>query len=97
MNITDIIIRKSYDDRAVKAIVSIVIDGKLAIHELKIVEGHERLFVAMPSRKTANGSFRDVVHPLDSGTRAEIERLILEEYERFCAEHSEQGNSDNTD
>ena len=96
MNITDIIIRKSYDDRAVKAVVSIVIDGKLAIHELKIVEGHERLFVAMPSRRTANGSFRDVVHPLDSDTRTKIEQMILAEYERFCAEHS-QNSKDNAD
>ena len=60
MNITDIRIRKIYEDARLKALVSVTIDGDLAVHDIKVIEGPERLFVAMPSRKDENGTFRDI-------------------------------------
>ena len=62
MNITDIRIRKIYEDARLKALVSVTIDGDLAVHDIKVIEGPERLFVAMPSRKDENGTFRDIAH-----------------------------------
>lgn len=86
MKITGIKIRKIYTDRAIRAVVSILIDDSIAIHELKVVEGRERLFVAMPSRKELSGEFRDIVHPLNATVRAEIENAVLEEYNRVLNE-----------
>lgn len=70
------------DDGRLKAIVSITIDNCLAIHDIKVIEGDDRLFVAMPSRKE-NGIFRDIVHPIDEKTRNMIEDAILESYTRY--------------
>ena len=83
--ITDVRIRKIFSEDNLKAIVSIVIDDCLAIHEIKIIQGTERLFVAMPSRKDENGIYRDIVHPIDSETRDEFERIILVAYEDYIA------------
>ena len=69
MNITDIRIRKIYDDARLKALVSVTIDGDLAVHDIKVIEGPERLFVAMPSRKDENGTFRDIAHPITPEAR----------------------------
>lgn len=65
-----------------KAIVSITIDNCLAIHDIKVIEGDDRLFVAMPSRKD-DGVFRDIVHPIDEKTRNMLEDAILESYTRY--------------
>lgn len=70
------------DEGRLKAIVSITIDNCLAIHDIKVIEGDDRLFVAMPSRKE-NGIFRDIVHPIDEKTRNMIEDAILESYTRY--------------
>ena len=70
------------DESRLKAIVSITIDNCLAIHGIKVIEGDDRLFVAMPSRKE-NGVFRDIVHPIDAKTRDMIEDAILESYTRY--------------
>lgn len=86
MKITGIKIRKLYTDKMIRALVSIVIDDSIAIHELKVVEGKERLFVAMPSRREPNGDFRDIVHPLNGEVRAEIEKEVLAEYNRVLEE-----------
>ena len=80
MNITDIKIRKIIPDGRLRAIISITIDDMLAIHDIKVVQGDERLFVAMPSRKDENGVFRDVVHPISPEARALVEGQILEAY-----------------
>ena len=69
MNITDIRIRKIYEDARLKALVSVTIDGDLAVHDIKVIEGPERLFVAMPSRKDENGTFRDIAHPITPEAR----------------------------
>ena len=82
MNITDIKIRKIIPDGRLRAIISITIDDMLAIHDIKVVQGDERLFVAMPSRKDENGVFRDVVHPISPDARQLIENQILDAYTR---------------
>ena len=82
MNITDIKIRKIIPDGRLRAIISITIDDMLAIHDIKVVQGDERLFVAMPSRKDENGVFRDVVHPISLDARQLIEGQILDAYTR---------------
>ena len=82
MNITDIKIRKIIPDGRLRAIISITVDDMLAIHDIKVVQGDERLFVAMPSRKDENGVFRDVVHPISPEERQLVEGQILDAYTR---------------
>ena len=87
MEITDIRIRKLYDESRLKALVSVTLEQELAIHDIKIIQGPQRLFVAMPSRKDENGLFRDIIHPITQELRAQMEEAILWEYERqkqFC-------------
>ena len=83
MNITDIRIRKIYHDARLKALVSVTIDGDLAVHDIKVIEGPERLFVAMPSRKDENGTFRDIAHPITSAARHTLEEAILTQYTQY--------------
>lgn len=82
MEITDIRIRKLYDESRLKALVSVTLEQELAIHDIKIIQGPQRLFVAMPSRKDENGLFRDIIHPITQELRAQMEEAILWEYER---------------
>ena len=82
MNITDIRIRKIYENERLRALVSVTIDHDLAVHDLKVISGPERLFVAMPSRKDESGIFRDIVHPISPEARKLIEDEILDAYTR---------------
>ena len=82
MEITDVKIRKIMTDGRLRAVVSVTIDDMLAVHDIKVVQGDERLFVAMPSRKDENGVFRDIVHPIAASSRKLIEETILEAYEK---------------
>ena len=86
MNITDIRIRKIYEDARLKALVSVTIDGDLAVHDIKVIEGPERLFVAMPSRKDENGTFRDIAHPITPEARHTLEEAILDRYQTHLAQ-----------
>ena len=86
MNITDVRIRKVNDEGKMKAVVSITFDDEFVVHDIKIVEGQNGLFIAMPSRKMGEGDFRDIAHPLVSETRNKIRDAIFEEYERVLAE-----------
>ncbi|MBR5485968.1 MAG: septation regulator SpoVG [Oscillospiraceae bacterium] len=88
MNITDIRIRKTYSDNRLRALVSITVDNDLAVHDIKIIEGPARLFVAMPSRKDESGTFRDIVHPITPDARNIIEEAILNAYNEYLAQHS---------
>lgn len=83
MTITEVKIRRLYQEERLRALVSITIDGELAIHELKVIQGQERLFVAMPSQKNESGdrAYRDVVHPISSEARKKIEQAVLTAYE----------------
>lgn len=85
MQITDVKIRKMMSGGRLRAVVSITIDDMLAVHDIKVVQGDERLFVAMPSRRDENGIFRDIVHPISPDARRAIEENILEAYERQAA------------
>ena len=88
MNITDIRIRKIYEDARLKALVSVTIDGDLAVHDIKVIEGPERLFVAMPSRRDDNGVFRDIciAHPITPEARHTLEEAILDRYQTHLAQ-----------
>ena len=87
MKISDVRVRLVLrDDSKLKAVASITIDDCFVIHDIKIIEGSEGYFIAMPSRKVGEGDFRDVAHPLKSETRAKIKDAIFAEYDRLCAE-----------
>ena len=90
MQITDVRIRKVEKEGKMKAVVSITIDEEFVVHDIKIIEGEKGLFIAMPSRKAADGEYRDIAHPINSNTRDRIQKLILEKYqETMAAEESE--------
>lgn len=86
MEITDVRIRKVSDEGKMKAIVSITFDDEFVVHDVKIIEGQNGLFVAMPSRKMGEGDFRDIAHPLLSETRNKIKDAIFAEYEKILNE-----------
>ncbi len=81
MQITDVRIRKVEKEGKMKAVVSITIDEEFVVHDIKIIEGEKGLFIAMPSRKAADGEYRDIAHPINSSTREKIQELILEKYQ----------------
>lgn len=84
MTITAIRIRRTYpDEPRMKAIVSITLDGELALHDIKVIEGDERLFIAMPSRKDENGVFRDIAHPITPEFRKILEDAVIEKYNEY--------------
>ncbi|MEA5004110.1 MAG: septation regulator SpoVG [Christensenella sp.] len=83
MNITDIRIRKIDGTGKMKAIVSVTFDDMFVIHDMKIIEGASGLFIAMPSRKTPSGEYKDIAHPINSDTREMIQQVILKEYENM--------------
>lgn len=85
MEITDLKIRKMMTDGRLRAIVSITLDQMLAVHDIKVVQGENRLFVAMPSRKDEGGIFRDIVHPISAGARDYLETQILNAYQEQLA------------
>lgn len=81
MQITDVRIRKVAKEGKMKAVVSITIDNEFVVHDIKVIDGEKGLFIAMPSRKAADGEYRDIAHPINSDTRNMIQTLILEQYE----------------
>lgn len=81
MQITDVRIRKVEKEGKMKAVVSITIDEEFVVHDIKVIEGEKGLFIAMPSRKAADGEYRDIAHPINSNTRDKIQSLILEKYQ----------------
>lgn len=84
MTITDIKVRKLIPNGRLKGVISVTFDGAFAVHDIKVVQGDERLFVAMPSRRDTSGVFRDIVHPISSEVRKDIEDKILKAYEEEC-------------
>lgn len=83
MEISDIKIRKTMNEGRLRAVVSITIDNAIAVHDIKLVQGDERLFVAMPSRREDSGIFRDIIHPISSNVRDELEEKIVKAYEEY--------------
>lgn len=89
MNITDIRVRKvNSAGGKMKAVVSITFDDCFVVHDIKVIEGQDKLFIAMPSRKTPDGEFKDIAHPINASTREELEQKILEKYEEAMAEET---------
>ncbi|MBE6011877.1 septation regulator SpoVG [Anaeropeptidivorans aminofermentans] len=86
MNITDVRVRKVNKDGKMKAVVSVTFDNEFVVHDIKVIEGDKGLFIAMPSRKTVDGEFRDIAHPINSETRECIQASILERYEKALLE-----------
>ena len=86
MQITDIRTRVVSKDSKMKAVVSVTFDQAFVVHDIKVIEGEKGLFIAMPSRKAADGEYRDIAHPINSDTRDRIQRLILERYQRVLEE-----------
>ena len=76
MNITDVRVRKVAKEGKMKAVVSITIDDEFVVHDIKVIEGEKGLFIAMPSRKATDGEYRDIAHPINSGTREESRQLF---------------------
>ena len=89
MQITDVRVRKVAKEGKMRAVVSITIDNEFVIHDIKVIEGEKGLFIAMPSRKSSDGEYRDIAHPINSGTREMIQSLILEKYEQTSFEEGE--------
>ena len=85
MQITDIRIRKVDKEGKMKAVVSITIDNEFVVHDIKVIEGDKGLFIAMPSRKAADGEYRDIAHPINSDTRERMQTLILQKYQETMA------------
>src|SRR5665648_186310 len=86
MDITSIIIRRISLDSKMKAIVSITFDNAFVVHDVKVIDGVNGLFIAMPSRRTQDGDFKDIVHPIHSEFREELSRAVLEKYQAAVAE-----------
>lgn len=82
MQITDVRVRKVAKEGKLKAVVSITLDDEFVVHDIKVIEGEKGLFIAMPSKKSADGEYRDVAHPINSETRESIQNIILNAYEK---------------
>lgn len=83
MNITEVRIRLAQrDDSKLKAVASITIDDCFVVHDIKVIEGTDSLFIAMPSRKTSDGEYKDIAHPLNTETREQLKTVILSAYEK---------------
>lgn len=85
MKITDIRIRRIYDEGRLRALVSLTLDNDFAVHDIKVIDGPQRLFVAMPSRRDDSGRFRDICHPITGDARLEMENMILQRYDEYMA------------
>lgn len=86
MRITDVRVRKITKEGKMRAIVSITIDEEFVIHDIKVIEGDNGLFIAMPSRRAGDGEYRDIAHPINSNTREMIQNLIIEKYKQTANE-----------
>ncbi len=86
MKVTDVRVRKVSNEGKMKAIVSVTFDEEFVVHDIKIIEGQNGLFIAMPSRKMTDGEFRDIAHPINSETRNKIQEAVFAEYEKMINE-----------
>ena len=89
MQITDVRVRKITKEGKMKAIVSITLDDEFVVHDIKVIEGEKGLFIAMPSKKATDGEYREIAYPSNSSTRENLQRVILESYEKALDEPEE--------
>lgn len=80
MEVTDVRLRRVQTDGRMRAIASITLDNEFVVHDIRVIDGNTGLFVAMPSKRTPDGEFRDIAHPINSSTRNKIQEIILNEY-----------------
>ena len=80
MQITDVKVRKLFDEGPMKAIVSVTFDGQLAVHDIKIINARDKYFIVMPSRKNPDDTYRDIVHPINSQFRVALEAAVIDAY-----------------
>ena len=80
MKITDIKVRKFFDEGPMKAVVSVTLEDCLAIHDIKVIYARDRYFIVMPSRKNPDGTFRDIVHPINTDFRTALEEAVIDAY-----------------
>lgn len=101
MQITDIKVRKLFEDGPMKAIVSVTFDGQLALHDIKVINVRDKHFIVMPSRKNPDGTYRDIVHPINADFRADLEESVLRAYDeelaRALSEAQEEGAPEDTE
>ncbi|WP_010246308.1 septation regulator SpoVG [Acetivibrio cellulolyticus] len=93
MEITDVRVRKIDSEGKMKAVVSVTFDNEFVVHDIKIIESQNGLFIAMPSRKAPDGEFRDIAHPINAETRGKIQSAILDKYE-FISNNGDAGDTD---
>ena len=90
MNITDVRVRPmDTADSNMKAVASITIDGEFVVHDIKVIQGNDKLFIAMPSKKDGNGDFKDIAHPINTATRTKIQDAVLTKYEEVIGNTEE--------
>lgn len=87
MQVTDVRVRRVEKEGKMKEIVSITMDNEFVVHDIKVIEGEKGLFIAMPSRRAADGEYRDIAHPINSDTREMIQNIILDKYEMTLLEN----------
>ena len=85
MQITDVKVRKLFEEGPMKAIVSVTFDGQLAVHDIKVINAREKFFIVMPSRKNPDDTYRDIVHPINAQFRATLEASVIAAYEEALA------------
>ena len=86
MQITDVRLKRINNENRMKAVASVTFDGEFVVHDIKVIEGENGLFIAMPSRKSADGQYRDIAHPINCETRGAMQELILKKYAEVAAE-----------
>jgi stage V sporulation protein G len=96
MQITDIKVRKFFEEGPMKAIASVTFDDCLAVHDVKVIYARDRYFIVMPSRKNPDGTYRDIVHPINSEFRCELEEAVIDAYHvQLVASQHDADNEDN--
>ena len=90
MQVTDVRVRKITKEGKMKAVVSITLDDEFVVHDIKVIEGDKGLFIAMPSRRSGDGEYRDIAHPINSSTRDMLQNIILQEYQKFLEGSAEE-------
>ena len=89
MQVTDVRIRTITKEGKMKAVVSITLDDEFVIHDIKVIEGEQGVFIAMPSRRTSDGEYRDIAHPINSETREKVQNIILKKYQMVLEEEAQ--------
>ena len=94
MEITDVRVRKTYPEGKMRAIVSVTFDDQFVVHDIKVIEGQSGFLIAMPSRKTPDGEFKDIAHPINMGTRRDMQESVLRAYEKAIEEDNQVTNEE---